>query len=103
MSLNCIHTHVGDLGPTLQPKINKREGNNVPEKNMNAAEDFLLLLLHTHVVAAAKAMQSVHPTKTVVDLAGLVVDSYVHLPRISDAATEECNDGVLLYGAEVLS
>ena len=25
-----------------------------PEKNMDAAEDFLLLMLHTHVVAAAK-------------------------------------------------
>ena len=27
-SLNFLYT--GDLGPTLQPKINKREGNNVP-------------------------------------------------------------------------
>ena len=74
-----------------------------PEKNMNAAEDFLLLLLHTHVVAAAKAMQSVHPTETVADLARLVVDNYVHLPRTSDAATAECNDGVHLYAAELLS
>ena len=56
----------------------------------------MLLLLHTHVVAAAKAMQSVHTIETVVHLAGLVVHNYVHLPRISDAAMEECNDGVLL-------
>ena len=58
---------------------------------------------HTHVVATAKAMQSVHPTKTVADLARMVGDSHVRLPRISDAATEEYNDGVLLYNAEVLS
>ena len=25
-----------------------------PDRNMNAAEDFMLLMLHTHVVAAAK-------------------------------------------------
>lgn len=70
---------------------------------MNAAEDFVLLLLHTHVVAAAKVIQSINPTETVADLAKLIVVNYVHLPRIDDQATERCDDGVHLYAAELLS
>jgi len=48
-----------------------------PEKNMNAAEDFMLLLLHTHVVAAAKVMQSINPNETVADLAKLIVVNHM--------------------------
>ncbi len=83
--------------------INRTSVPSDPEKNMNAAEDFMLLLLHTHVVAGAKMMQSINPTETVADLAKLIVVNYVRLPRIDDHATEKCDDRVHLYAVEVLS
>ena len=36
-----------------------------PQKNMNSSEDFMLLLLHTHVVAAANAIQDLSPCQSV--------------------------------------
>lgn len=74
-----------------------------PEKNMNAAEDFMLLLLYIHIVAAAKVIQSCNQVDTIADLAKLIVGSYVHLPRVDDQNVEECDDGVHLYAVELLS
>ena len=74
-----------------------------PEKNMNASEDFLLLLVHSHVVAAAKVMQSINPTESVTELAKMIVVNYVRLPKIDDEDTEKCDDGVYLYAIELLS
>lgn len=33
-----------------------------PQKNMNASKDFMLLLMHTRVAAAAEALLSINPT-----------------------------------------
>lgn len=74
-----------------------------PEENMNAAKHFLLLLLHAHVVAAAKVMQSINPTETIANLAKFIVVNCVCLPRIDDQATERYDDGVHHYAAELLS
>lgn len=63
---------------------------------MNAAEDFMLLLLHTHVIAAAKVMQSLHVTENIADLVKLIVVNYVRLPRIDDQKIEKCHNGVHL-------
>ena len=43
---------------------------------MNTAEDFLLLPLHTHVVAAAKTIMHFYPQTSVTDLAKLVAVNY---------------------------
>lgn len=49
---------------------------------MNAAEDFLLLLLHTHVVAAADAIQAnITSVESVAELAKLIVVNYLLLPQ----------------------
>ena len=74
-----------------------------PEKNMNASEDFLLLLVHTHIVAATKVMQSINPTELVTDLAKMIIANYVRLPKIDDEDTGKCDDGVYLYAIELLS
>ena len=74
-----------------------------PEKNMNASEDFLLLVVHAHVVAAAKVMQSMNPTDSVAELAKMIVANYIRLPRIDDEENEKCDDGVYLYAIELLS
>ena len=50
----------------------------------------------THIIAATKAMQSVHPNETVADLAVLAVDNYVRWPRISYVAMKGCHYGVHL-------
>ena len=55
---------------------------------MNTSEDFLLLLVHTHVFAATKVMQSINPTESIADLAKMIVVNYVWLPKIDDEDAE---------------
>ena len=75
-----------------------------PQKNMNAAEDFMMLLLHAHIVAAAEVVQSVHPTGSVATLASAIVANFVRLPRVCDGDKEErCEDKVHVYAMELLS
>ena len=40
---------------------------------MNAAEDFMLLVLHTHVVAAPKAILNLQPLESVEELAKMII------------------------------
>lgn len=74
-----------------------------PEKNMNSCEDFLLLLLHAHVVEAGRVMQLQNPTNSVFQLAKSVVDNFVRFPNMTDVPTAECDDGVYVYATELLS
>ena len=74
-----------------------------PQNNVNAAEDFLLLLLHTHTVAAAKVLMSLTPTESAIELARAVVVNYVCFPRISHGEYEECSDKVYVHSTELLS
>ena len=71
-----------------------------PSKNMNAAEDFMLLILHAHVIAAARAIINQCPNIPVGDLANSIVTKFVRLERVGD---EECKDKVSVYSSEVLS
>ena len=74
-----------------------------PQNNVNAAEDFLLLLLHTHTVAAAKVLMSLTPTESAIELGRAVVVNYVRFPRISHNECEECSDKVYVHSTELLS
>lgn len=102
-----------------------------PEKNMNASEDFMLLVLHAHVVAAAKVVQKSNPKASVQELAGLVLEKFTRFtqaaanddtdndpkssasgddktgsddPSRSDSNDNKAkNDGVFTYASEVLS
>lgn len=67
---------------------------------MNAAEDFMLLILHAHVIAAAKAIKLQYPTATVVELANTIVAKYVGL---QGTEVDHCDDKILMYATEVLS
>ena len=52
-----------------------------PEKNMKAAEDFLLLLLHAHVVAAAKTIFVFESgLESVAEVAKSIVNTFLLLP-----------------------
>lgn len=74
-----------------------------PQKNMNAAEDFMMLLLHCHLVAAAEMIQSHNVCRKVSDLAAAIVSTYVYLPWSNASIMKECNDKVFMYAAELLS
>ena len=74
-----------------------------PEKNMNAAEDFMLLLVITHVVQAARVLHLDNPASSVTELAGSVVEKFVCLPNMSSEYTSDSVDNVHLYATELLS
>ena len=74
-----------------------------PDKNMNAAEDFMLLILHTHVVAAARTLHELNPVEKVQDLAKLIVVNYTRLPQFNSGDTANNIDRVHLYATEVLT
>ena len=86
----------------IKNAINRTSVPSDPERNMNTAEDFMLLLVHTHVVAAPEAIQSITPDE-VVQLAKAVVTNYVHLPRVDGQEAVTCDDRVYVYTTERLS
>ena len=67
---------------------------------MNATEDFILLLLHAHVVAAAGVIKSETPTLSLDELANSIITRFVCLQRNSE---DECEDKVHMYAIETLS
>ncbi len=88
----------------LRNLINRKSVPSDPSTNMNAAEDFLKLLLHAHGVAAAKVIMSFNSMDSVTDLANAVIVNFVHLPiGCDDKVSSLSEDGVYLYGMELLS
>ena len=75
-----------------------------PQKDVNAAEDFLSLLLHAHVTAAAHLLQSEDEQEALGDLAKKIVVNFVSFPRCTNAQeAQTCDDGVCAYASELLS
>ena len=83
--------------------INRTSVPSDPEKNMNASEDFILLILHIHVISAANMFLSRNPSASVRGIAMSIVNNYVHLPREDDVVAEKCDDSIHVYATEVLS
>ena len=74
------------------------------QDNMKTAEDFLLLLLHAHVVQAQNTIRSFIPSESVVYIAKAIVNNYVLLSSISDKSVKPNNpDQVHLYAKELLT
>ena len=96
-----------DKGTMFQLKnlINRKNVPNDPTKNMNAAEDFLLLLLHAHVVSSAEAIISEVSVESVADLAKLIVVNYIKFPEWNVDVSEKSDttDLVHEYAKELLS
>ena len=78
-----------------------------PQTNMKAAEDFLLLLLHAHTVAAAKELLSYQLTEaeplSLSFVAKSIINTHLLLPESSTENEEELIDGVTLYARELLT
>lgn len=87
----------------LKNLINQTSVPSDPQNNMNASEDFMLLVLHAHIVAAAKTLQSIDETNDVNELARKVVETYVRLPRMNGEEAVATNDKVYMYASELLS
>ena len=106
---------LGHMEETVVHKVWTKKGYNVSTKkfnkshialdNMNSCEDFLLLLLHTHAVAAAKVIQNFNPQDSASELANAIFVNFIDLPSTSsgkdDVTTSE--DGVFTYAMELLT
>ena len=73
---------------------------NDPQNHMKASEDFLLLLLHAHVIQAADTIQLFLPQQSVQTTAKYIVNNYVLLTTSQDDSNA---DQVHLYAKELLT
>lgn len=74
-----------------------------PSDNVKAAEDFVLLLVHAHVLAAARLLHSLNNTTSASYLAKSVVATYFRLPQLDGKNTSIILDGVHAYALDFLS
>ena len=71
---------------------------------MKAAEDFLLVVLHSHIIAAAKAILSDAEARDVVSLAKSIVDSFINLTVLSlNYVPNVSTNRVSMHAQEVLT
>ena len=83
----------------LRNLINRSAVSPNPDKNMKASEDFLLLLLNAHVVAAAKKLCEYDMNITSVQWAAKsIINTYLLLPTSSAV-----QDGITMYARELLT
>ena len=76
------------------------------QTKMNAAEDFLLLVLHAHIVAAGETISTYVSVTSVSDLARRILNNYVYLPHPGaeeEESMEITHDGVHFYSMELLT
>ncbi|XP_064386162.1 uncharacterized protein LOC135334762 isoform X4 [Halichondria panicea] len=76
-----------------------------PQKNMNSCEDFMLLLVHSHVVEAANTLQQLSQTKDISELTSRIISTFLRIPDLESLSKlpSECNDNVYLYGTDLLT
>ena len=92
-----------DKGTLHQMKVAIKHSSvpNDPANNMKAAEDFLLVVLHAHIMAASETIISCTNIDSVSALADSILASYVNLQLGSTGSS--CSDGVFVYTCDVLS
>ncbi len=74
-----------------------------PSDNVRAAEDFVLLLVHSHIVTAARYLYGIIPTNSVFDLAKSIVASYLMPPQPDATSKSPIADSVHAYALELVS
>ena len=85
----------------LKNLINRTAVPSDPAHNMKAAEDFLLLVLHAHVVSAAHVLLSHGISPSVSELSKAIVSTYLQVPQSATQMASE--DGIYIYALEVFS
>ena len=86
----------------LRNTINRTVVPHDPEKNMHAAEDFMLLLLHAYVTYAGK-LQQASQHRQLAELAKGIMDTYISIPNMSDKRSPDSTDTVYLYATEIIT
>ena len=71
-----------------------------PAKNMNACEDFLTIILYSHVIGVAEFLESSNHYEKVEELAEAIVAQFIHFDPDATVSTQ---DKVYLYATEVLT
>lgn len=74
-----------------------------PSDNVKAAEDFLLLLIHAHIIAAARILYSMLNPTSVSYLAKSLVGTYLTLPLLDAKTSPVIQNGVHAYALDFLS
>lgn len=74
-----------------------------PSNNVKAAEDFLLLLVHAHIIAAARVLYTMINPTSVLYLAKSLVATYLKLPMLDAQTGSVIQDGVHAYALDFLS
>ena len=87
----------------LRNLLNRSSVPSDPVKNMKASEDFLLVILHAHVVAAANTICSHMDVNSVQKLSHAIVANYTLLPQLAEASSNDYPDKVYLYAMEFLT
>ena len=74
-----------------------------PQDNMKAAEDFIEIVLESHILTAAKHLLSINPNYSLQETCKMIVDNFVILtPQSQDKKHSVC-DGIHLYACEVVT
>ena len=73
-----------------------------PLSNVAATEDFLLLILTSHVIIAAQVVSELNPNASVQVIAKSIIDSFLNLQPSLEKATK-LDDGVQAYAKELLT
>ena len=73
-----------------------------PLLNVVATEDFLLLILTSHVIIAAQVVSELNPNASKQVIAKSIIDSFVNLQPSLEKATK-LDDGVQAYAKEILT
>ena len=61
-------------------------------------------MVHFYVIAAAKSIKAQRDDVNHRELASIIVEKFIHLPRLDDETVpKECEDEIFLYVSEVLS
>ena len=76
-----------------------------PGDNLKAAEDFFLVVLHAHIVAAAKVILSQKNTTDVAAISKQTVEQYITIdvPSVTESVSVKYKDKVYLYAVELMT
>lgn len=92
-----------DRGTLYQLKIliNRSSVPSQPDKDMKAAEDFLDVVIHALVMAAAGMLCNQREINSVAEMAGGIFKTYINL-QLGKSTSVPCNDGIYLYACDLL-
>ena len=76
-----------------------------PGDNLKAAEAFFLVVLHAHIVAAAKVILSQKNTTDVAAISKQIVEQYITIdvPSVTESVSVKYKDKVYLYAVELMT